>query len=67
LIFRELKHPPSDTLSARRMIDIHPPQFQRITRDPFKAEETDDLVATDSDPKTAIPLAVVVRDTINFF
>jgi hypothetical protein len=67
LVFRELEHPPSDTPSSRRRINVHPPQFHCASGGAFEAEYANHFVARDRDPKTAIPLAVIRRYTIDFF
>ena len=43
------------------------PQFHRLIRGAFKAESADHFVAFDGNPKTTISLAVIGRDTIDFF
>jgi hypothetical protein len=62
-----LEHLPSDTPSSGRGINVHAPQFHRAIRGAFQAECADQFVARDGNPKTAIPLGIVSRDTIDFF
>jgi hypothetical protein len=66
-VFRELKHPPSDTPSSGRRINVHATQFHRVVGGAFEAERADHFVAHDGNPKTAIALAVIRRYTIDFF
>jgi hypothetical protein len=66
-LFCEIQHFSSHPSAPEIRVEVHSAQFHCSIARWLKPEHANDLLVIDGDPEAALPLQIVIRDSIDFF